>query len=109
MADANQNMQPAATGDRADANAASPADARGEAAPVSPPGIDPRPEAGPGASDGYSGGGPGGGLMDAESGMRIGGDVTNKGDPDRDRQRLFPDARNRQDAADNPDSKQTRE
>jgi len=48
--------------------------------------------AGPGASDGYSGGGPGSNNPDAETALRVGDDAITKGDPDRDRQKLFPDA-----------------
>ena len=47
-----------------------------------------RPEAGPGAGDSNSGGGNAAGIPDAETGMRT-GDLTNRGDPDQDRERLF--------------------
>ena len=47
-----------------------------------------RPEAGPGAGDSSSGGGNAAGIPDAETGMRT-GDVTNRGNPDQDREKLF--------------------
>jgi hypothetical protein len=79
------------------------ADADEAATPTPPGAIDPRPEGGPGASDGYSGGGPGGGLLDAESAMRLPDDLADKGDPDEDRNRLFPDQGNRAAGADDDD------
>ena len=45
---------------------------------------------GPGASDGNSGAGNATGIPDAETGMAA-GDVTNRGDVDEDRKRLFPE------------------
>jgi hypothetical protein len=48
--------------------------------------------AGPGASDGYSGGGDGSNHPDAETALRVGDDAITRGDPDRDRQKLFPNA-----------------
>jgi hypothetical protein len=45
---------------------------------------------GPGASDAYSGAGNATGIPDAETGMTA-GDVTNRGDVEEDRKRLFPD------------------
>jgi hypothetical protein len=46
---------------------------------------------GPGAGDAYSGAGNATGVPDADTGMRT-GDVTNRGDVDEDREKLFPDA-----------------
>ena len=48
---------------------------------------------GPGAGDAYSGAGNATGIPDAETGMRAGG-VTNRGDIDEDREKLFPDLEN---------------
>ena len=45
---------------------------------------------GPGASDANSGAGNATGIPDAETGMNA-GDVTNRGDTEEDRKRLFPD------------------
>jgi hypothetical protein len=47
-----------------------------------------RPEGGPGAGDSNSGGGNATGIPDAETAMRT-GDVTNRGNPDQDREKLF--------------------
>ena len=49
------------------------------------------PTAGPGAGDGSSGGGAGAGIPGGGTDMRTGG-AFNAGNPDEDRQRLFPDA-----------------
>jgi hypothetical protein len=48
---------------------------------------------GGGSNDVTSGGGAGAGIPDAETAMRL-GDVVTRGDPDRDRQRIFPEASN---------------
>lgn len=46
---------------------------------------------GGGSNDVTSGGGAGAGVPDAETAMRV-GEVVTKGDVDRDRQRIFPEA-----------------
>ena len=45
---------------------------------------------GGGSNDVTSGGGAGAGVPDAETAMRM-GDVVTRGDPERDRQRIFPE------------------
>ena len=46
---------------------------------------------GGGSNDVTSGGGAGAGIPDAETAMRL-GEVVTRGDVDRDRERIFPDA-----------------
>ena len=46
---------------------------------------------GGGSNDVTSGGGAGAGVPDAETAMRM-GDVVTRGDPETDRQRIFPEA-----------------
>lgn len=49
-------------------------------------------EGGPGASDSSSGGGAGAGIPDADTGMRAGEDVVDRGDVKEDKKRIFPEA-----------------
>ena len=54
---------------------------------------------GGGSNDVTSGGGAGAGIPDAETAMRMGETVT-RGDVDQDRERIFPETRNRDAAKD---------